>query len=254
MYSYATKYYNLLENNNLSPLNQLSPCKRRHILQALSNLSKYQGRYDDFKKLMHNSDIKWNTTSATDIFKKIYTNTQSNNNGTLEWVLECKKVLKWQHYFPIAVMLLTGLRTSEALSVLNLVFKGEFGNYYNAEFKTLEHFRYPDIFIRTTKNTYISLLPPSAVNAIAKWNYKPLTYSGLRCTLRRKKLTANFYDTRSWYATYLRQHGIESEFIDLLQGRIPASIFSRHYYKPNIQSLSNRVSDLLEPLAKQLLC
>ena len=40
---------------------------------------------------------------------------------------------------------------------------------------------------------------------------------------------------RKIFATYLRNKGIEPEIIDLLQGRIPQSVFLRHYYRPNIE-------------------
>ncbi len=36
------------------------------------------------------------------------------------------------------------------------------------------------------------------------------------------------------FATFLRNEGLESEIIDLLQGRIPNSIFVRHYYRPGL--------------------
>ncbi|MDN5847703.1 MAG: hypothetical protein L0H53_15670 [Candidatus Nitrosocosmicus sp.] len=37
---------------------------------------------------------------------------------------------------------------------------------------------------------------------------------------------------RKIFATFLRNEGIEPELIDLLQGRIPDSVFVRHYYRP----------------------
>ncbi|AFU57418.1 hypothetical protein Ngar_c04740 [Candidatus Nitrososphaera gargensis Ga9.2] len=40
---------------------------------------------------------------------------------------------------------------------------------------------------------------------------------------------------RSIFATYLRTKRIETEFIDLLQGRIPKSVFARHYFRPDFK-------------------
>jgi len=48
---------------------------------------------------------------------------------------------------------------------------------------------------------------------------------------------------RKIFATYLRNRGIESEIIDLLQGRIPQSVFLRHYYRPNINY--ERIGEIL---------
>ncbi|MDR4513049.1 MAG: hypothetical protein MRJ93_15240 [Nitrososphaeraceae archaeon] len=42
------------------------------------------------------------------------------------------------------------------------------------------------------------------------------------------------------FATYLRSNGIKQEIIDLLQGRIPKSIFVRHYYRPDLDSLESQ--------------
>jgi intergrase/recombinase len=36
------------------------------------------------------------------------------------------------------------------------------------------------------------------------------------------------------YASYLRQSGIESEIVDLLQGRVPKTVFARHYFTPSL--------------------
>ena len=42
---------------------------------------------------------------------------------------------------------------------------------------------------------------------------------------------------RKIFATFMRNNGIEQEVIDLLQGRIPKSVFVRHYYKPDLRGL-----------------
>lgn len=39
------------------------------------------------------------------------------------------------------------------------------------------------------------------------------------------------------FPTFLGQEGIESEIIDLLQGRIPNSMFVKHYYRQIYQIL-----------------
>jgi intergrase/recombinase len=38
---------------------------------------------------------------------------------------------------------------------------------------------------------------------------------------------------RKIFATHLRNNRIEPEIIDLLQGRIPKSVFARHYFRPD---------------------
>jgi intergrase/recombinase len=39
---------------------------------------------------------------------------------------------------------------------------------------------------------------------------------------------------RKIYASWLRQSGIESEIVDLLQGRVPKTVFARHYFTPSL--------------------
>ena len=62
-------------------------------------------------------------------------------------------------------------------------------------------------------------------------NSQPVSYSAIRKRLSRKNMKLRFKELRSYFATYLRQHGILAEYIDFLQGRIPKSVFARHYLK-----------------------
>lgn len=50
----------------------------------------------------------------------------------------------------------------------------------------------------------------------------------------------------------MRNNGIEQEIIDLLQGRIPKSVFVRHYYKPDL-SRFEKVRSLLDNLYNKLI-
>jgi intergrase/recombinase len=49
----------------------------------------------------------------------------------------------------------------------------------------------------------------------------------------RRSLDMQLKYCRKIFASYLRQSGIESEIIDLLQGRVPKSVFTRHYFTPS---------------------
>ena len=50
----------------------------------------------------------------------------------------------------------------------------------------------------------------------------------------------------------MRNNGIEQEVIDLLQGRIPKSVFVRHYYKTD-KARFEKVRSLLDNLYNQLI-
>jgi intergrase/recombinase len=55
---------------------------------------------------------------------------------------------------------------------------------------------------------------------------------------------------RKIYASYLRQARIESEIVDLLQGRMPRTVFARHYFRPNAE-YKDRVLDAVNKLQKK---
>ena len=48
------------------------------------------------------------------------------------------------------------------------------------------------------------------------------------------------------------KHGLIREEVDLLQGRIPKSIFVRHYWSPDFKDLRNRVMTALTELEQTL--
>jgi hypothetical protein len=64
---------------------------------------------------------------------------------------------------------LTGLRPSEAVEsarLLNARSAGTRSSYYNQERQALEHFRFPEIFIRRTKKAYISFVTKEQLSGI----------------------------------------------------------------------------------------
>jgi intergrase/recombinase len=125
---------------------------------------------------------------------------------------------------------LVGLRPDEACKAIQIIQKEE-DNYVRKDLMILEHYKFPDIFIRRTKKAYITILTDSILD-LAKQSAN-CGYNALRLAVKRKKLDMNMAYCRKIFATYLRTHGIEQEIIDLLQGRAPRSVFARHYFRPN---------------------
>jgi intergrase/recombinase len=63
-----------------------------------------------------------------------------------------------------------------------------------------------------------------------------ISYNAIRLTVRRigfKKMEMGF--CRKLFDSYLRQSGIESEIVDLLQERVSKSVFARHYFIPKLE-------------------
>jgi intergrase/recombinase len=128
---------------------------------------------------------------------------------------------------------LTGLRASECIAAAKLIKDHDsFKTYYSESRQCLEHFRFANIFIRSTKAAYISLVDKEILE-IAKNCINIHSYNALKRVLRRRSLDMQLKYCRKIFASYLRQSGIETEIIDLLQGRVPKSVFARHYFRPS---------------------
>lgn len=84
--------------------------------------------------------------------------------------------------------------------------------YYNPEQQILEHYRFPDIFIRRTKAIYISVVDDSTVEIARKIQNNTLTLNGLKMQIRHRKLSFRVNYCRKIYASYLHRCGISSEF------------------------------------------
>ena len=89
-------------------------------------------------------------------------------------------------------------------------------NYYNKEKSILEHYKYAVLFIRRTKKSYISIVNDFIVNITLKAYSKP-SHNAIKLLLLRRNLDVNLYYCRRIFSTYLRNQGIESEIIDMLQ-------------------------------------
>ena len=143
------------------------------------------------------------------------------------------EILRYNEKLWLGFNLLTGLRKEESINSFNLILQlfkdGKLGEYYNQELEVLEHFKYGDLFLRHTKNCYISIVNQDLVNQVS--NSQPVTYSAIRKRLTRKGQLLRIKELRSYFATYLRNHGILAEYVGQIQGRIPKSVFARHYLK-----------------------
>jgi intergrase/recombinase len=138
---------------------------------------------------------------------------------------------------------LTGLRPAEACASIQLL-KDRKEDYLTKDHKVLEHFKYPEVFMRRTKNAYISVMFEELFKVIGCSNF--ISYNSLRLAMRRRNIKMNISICRKIFATYLRNEGVEQEMIDLLQGRIPKSVFVRHYYRPDI----SKFDEIREKLTK----
>jgi intergrase/recombinase len=79
------------------------------------------------------------------------------------------------------------------------------------------------------------------------------SWKAIRSQLKRRGIESHLKYCRAIFATYLRKQGIESEIIDIYQGRVPASVFAAHYLKTNIKEDRQRVLTAIQSIYRVLL-
>jgi hypothetical protein len=227
--SYAKRYYCLLTNGNFNNLHGLTKDIRNHVMKALAALSKYLGIYDKWKGIVERYSLKWSSGfNGLDAFKKII-----SSDKDLESLIKAvtntigNKVIPIGNRNLIIYTLITGLRAAESIESVKLL-KDESlrSRYLSAEQPVMKHYEFPDIFIRSTKKAYISIVNKEIIELAMSCSN--VNVNNFRSFFTKRKIPLNMNYCRKIYATYLRSRGIESEIVDLLQGRIPQSVFLRH--------------------------
>jgi intergrase/recombinase len=93
-------------------------------------------------------------------------------------------------------------------------------------------------------------VPKTLVSAVSE--SEPLAYDGLRKRLMRAKMRCRMNELRDYFGTFMVRHGLIKEEVDLLQGRIPPSIFIRHYWSPSFDELKERTLRAIETLEAEV--
>jgi len=246
---YVTKYPNLLDNP--SGLDIFKKYKRNNVLKALIAYAKFTGTYSEFKQRLKDYGITWGRTDSIESFLRMMSN---NGKEIHTWYAKAHSVLRPNEQLFLRFISITGLRKNEAIQSFNLVIRlseeNKLGDYYNEELETLEHFRYRELFLHKTKNAFISFVPKSIIEEITQ--SLPVTYESIRKRLQRKHINMRLMGLRNYFATFMVRHGLIREEVDLLQGRIPANVFIRHYWTPSFGELRDRTLDALGGLQPQL--
>jgi intergrase/recombinase len=249
LYSYATKYHSLLTDT--SKISALPISIRSNVLKALISLSKYLGIYQEFTTAFKNHGIKW---TNGDSFKAFLSIVNNHNDTVLEWFRSATKCLKDHEKLYLRFVLLSGLRKNESIQSFNMIIRlaneNRLSEYYDSEKRLLLHFRFDRVFLRGSKNTYISAIDPNLIKEIA--NSKTVSYNMIRKRLKKTGLTLRIKECRSFYATYLRNHNVLAETIDTFQGRVPKSVFARNYMKLDLKAVSDQILGLVSELANSI--
>jgi intergrase/recombinase len=250
---YARRFAIILERPNLaSQLLVLSKDLRRMAMSSLSNLSKYLGIYEQWKQTIRNHGLKWENTNSLEAFLSIL---NSNLEETEVWLRQVIQRLPKEYSAILVFDALTGLRPSEAALSCSLITEVSEQNklelYLDEDLMMLEHFRFPDLFLRKSKNAYISFITSELLNLVLEIKPK-IKYAGLDTKIGRLGFNNQTKQLRRLYATTLR-NSLPQELVDLLQGRISQTVFMKFYYHPFLQDTRNKVLAAIHPLEKELI-
>ncbi len=248
--SNAVKYSECLENP--SKILSFPESRRSNILKAMVCLSKYLGVYEEYKAKLKSYGIKWgNEDTAFKGFLAIF----NHKHDTLpDYIQEIMPLLHDNERLLLRFLAVTGLRKNEAITSFNMIIdlnaNGKLSEYYNSELQALEHFKYGKVFLRGTKNAYISFVSKELINQIC--NSQSVTYNAIHCRFMRKKVKLRLKELRSYNNTFLRKSGILSELVDVLAGRVPKTVFCRHYLAETMKGFSAQVLTIERELEKLL--
>jgi hypothetical protein len=238
-----------------SDVNQImlvKPTIRNNIVNGLVVFSRYLGIYEEFKSELKIHGIKKVKADPIEAFTRIFNG--NAHNGLGKWYNDALAVLAPNEKLYLRYMMLSGTRAMEGIKSFNILV--DLGDkyteeYYNSQSKFLEHFRYGKDFLRNSKNSYVSAVPKELLNEIS--HSSKVSYNAISKKIVRSGLNMKIKKLRSYYATSMRQYGLLSEEIDLVQGRIGKSIFLAHYFKADPLPLSDKILQLLPKLEESLL-
>jgi len=246
---YARQYSYLLNDPaKMTDLHGLSRDKRRNVMAALANLSRFIGTYDQWQGAIKKAGLHWGKRSSLEAVISIL---EEDLSDVEAWLKKAADALPETYRTVIIFQALTGVRPTEACVSCFLISTKGLEGYYNAQLSMLEHFRYPDLFLRRSKNAYISFVPQDLLDHVLE--VKPVVkYTAMISALRHRNLHIRLIELRKLYATTLREKGIPQEIIDILQGRVSQSIFLRHYYKPYLAEVRNKVFEASSSILEKI--
>ncbi|MHB1868887.1 MAG: site-specific integrase [Nitrososphaerales archaeon] len=252
IFSFALKYYQAaFDTAKAAELKTMTLNKQHYVMEALSAFSKYSGTYDRWQAVKKATGLKWSTKNAAQIVQGILSQESSD---AIDWLESTLPKIPRAYRLPLVFAAVSGLRIGEACKACELIYnlneEGKLDEYYDEEMSMLQHFKFPKLFLRRTKNAYISFVSKQLVEIISRT--EPKSYLSINSLLKRRGLPIRIRQLRKTFATHLRKH-IEREFVDILQGRVDASVFAQHYYRPQLLPLRKKTLRAIKPLEQGLL-
>lgn len=143
-------------------------------MEALATYAKYTGCYHSWQQIRQSYSLRWTNGDGSLRSLQWFFNTELSLEKIIELVKEMAHKLPPLMGEIVRFGALTGLRPAEILESVRLINNKEtFPDYYNAEQMTLQHFKFPAIFLRHTKKASISVFRDT---------FNARCYSGGWCT------------------------------------------------------------------------
>jgi len=244
MESYAREFQHCLIDRNCAALQSLTAGKQRLVMASLSALAKFTGVYPVWKGLVKQYNLKWSGKSKDQVVIERLTSIRDPEE-IWQWIIDVKRKLPNLTDFA-DLMAISGLRFGEAVNSYNLIIrlaasegvklvlngngKSRVSGYFNMEKSTLEHFWFPELFLRRTKKAFISFVPFELVDRISK--AAPLNLCGIQTAVKRC-VGLRFSDIREMHGSFLTKYLKEPE-IDFIHGRATGTVFMANYFNPAV--------------------
>jgi intergrase/recombinase len=240
--NYAKRYGMVLDTGDASILLTLSPRNKHHAMTALANLAKYTGRYDKFMQIKQRYALRWNKADSVKHFDRFFSEELTFDVMLQRIRLMIEKLPPFMGKI-IKFACLIGLRPSEVIESVRLINNNDDDKdaytkyyYYKPERQALEHFAFPNVFLRQTKKAYISFVTPEMLEIVRQQDNTPTktipSHNAICLACFRRGIKMDMRFCRKVFASHLRQSGIQSEIVNLLQGRVDQDILTRHYLVP----------------------
>ncbi|MHB2035191.1 MAG: hypothetical protein ACYCPW_00405 [Nitrososphaerales archaeon] len=232
-------------------LKTLTRDMRRYVMQSLAALSKYSGKYETWQSVRRQAGLKWDSKPSVSIIRSLLS---GEADQSYAWLKETLPQVPREARVELVWIAVSGLRPVEASRSHELFFRlssqKKLEQYLDSETSMLCHYKFPAVFIRRTKNAFITFASPKILEVLASSN--PTSYNAVWCMIKRRQLEVKTYGLIKYYGTFLKKT-LDREMIDLLQGRLDASVFVKHYYRPLIMDLRDKVLGAIKPLEEELL-
>ncbi|MCK4434646.1 hypothetical protein KAU92_04075 [Candidatus Bathyarchaeota archaeon] len=138
-------------------------------------MSKYLGVHEQFKQNLKNHGVKPAKHDAIKSFLRIL---KASNSNILEWYKKAYNNVREHEKTYLKFLLLSGIRKQEAIDSFNKIIElssnGGLCEYFDHDLSCLMHFKYPELFVRNTKNVFISFITQDLLYEIG--NSKQITY------------------------------------------------------------------------------